>query len=145
MNNDFINALSKEQQLAVEILRTFIDCYNSGDGIGLFSGVGRYNYLESRCKIAAIQARDLMGFWSILRQKLQCPIPPKKADSIITPLWQAENQNLILKELGTKAAECIMLARMLHDGDKTERKKIHLDTRALLAHDDFDDNIGDIL
>lgn len=141
---ELIDSLPAEQRHAVETLRVFLDCYNSGEGIGLFAGVARYNYLETRCKIAAVQARDMLTFWSLLRQKLQCPIPPKKADAVIMPLWGFDQPQLVLRELASKAAECIMLARLLHDNDKSERRKLWKETQALLEQDDFDDDLDDL-
>jgi hypothetical protein len=129
--DELLNSLPKEQKHAVTIVKTFIDCYNSRDGVGLFSGIARYNYLETRIKIAAVQARDLMQFWSFLRQKLNCPIPPKKADSIIMPLWDCDNKELVLKSLATNAAEIVMIARMLHDADKSEKKELWKELQAI--------------
>jgi hypothetical protein len=128
---EILDTLSVPQKHAVEILKTFIDCFNSADGIGLFAGVARYSYLESRCKICAVKSRDIMGFWSSLRQKLLCPIPPKKADKIITDLWGYSSlHSEVLNILATQSAECIMIARMLHDADKSERKRLWQELQA---------------
>jgi hypothetical protein len=117
------NQLPPSQQRAVSIMQTFIDTYNSKDGTGLFSGVARYQYLEDRTKIAAVQSRTLMEFWSNLRQKLACPIPNKGEDVGITKMWvlSANDQHESINALATRAAEIIMIARSLADLDKADR------------------------
>lgn len=119
-----LQTLTPPQCHAIEILKTVMDCYNSRDGIGLFSGISRYHYLQTRCEIAAVQNRTLIGFWSTLRRKLRLPIPPKKADAIISRLWEHDKPAEALKSLATESAECVMIARMLHDNDKSERKQL---------------------
>jgi hypothetical protein len=117
------NQLPPSQQRAVSIIQTFIDTYNSKDGTGLFSGVARYQYLEDRTKIAAVQSRTLLDFWSNLRQKLACPIPNKGDDYGITKMWMlpANEQHETINNLATRAAEIIMIARSLADHDKADR------------------------
>ena len=122
-----ITALFKQlppaQQRAVGIIQTFIDTYNSKEGTGLFSGVARYQYLEDRTKIAAVQSRTLLDFWSNLRQKLACPIPNKGDDAEIIKMWllPANEQHETINNLATRAAEIIMIARNLADQDKADR------------------------
>ena len=146
---DLLNTLTPAQRHAIDILKTVMDCYNTRDGIGLFSGLSRYHYLQTRCEIAAVQSRDLIGFWSALRRKLQLPIPPKKADAVISKLWQHEHPPEVLRCLATESAECVMIARMLHDGDKSERKKLWQETleaeQAFATQtDEFNDSLEEI-
>lgn len=116
--------LSAEQQHAVLIIKQFIDCYNSVDGTGLFSGKERYFYLESRIKIAATQAKTIMNFWSILREKLQCPIPARRFYDDIVKLWSFDNQVNILRAIIIQASEFIMLARLLCDEEKGSKLEL---------------------
>lgn len=117
------NQLPPSQQRAVTIIKAFIDTYNSKDGTGLFSGVARYQYLEDRTKIAAVQSRTLLDFWSNLRQKLACPIPNKGDDTGITKIWMlpTHEQHETINNLATRAAEIIMIARSLTEQDKADR------------------------
>jgi len=133
MIDELMAGLEQHDRDAVEVIKTFIDVYNSHDGTGLFSGLARYNMLEQRSVIAAIRAQSIMQFWSILRQKLKCPIPPKKADKIVSNLWAMPDQNKVLRALHEQTAECIMIARMLHDVDKSERKQLAKEQAAIEA------------
>ena len=140
---ELIDSLPASQKCAIEVLKVFIDIYNTSEGTGLFAGLARYSYLETRCKIAAVQNKEIMSFWSSLRQKLNCPISSKKDDEKIIRLWGFDNQIQVIKELATKSAECIMLARLLHDEDKEERRRANKEKKDLLDLSDLNDNVGD--
>jgi hypothetical protein len=109
--SDLVESLPPEHIDAVNIIATFIRCYNSKDGIGLFAGISRYSQLEARCRIAAVQSGTLLDFWSNLRQKLLCPIPQIKYDKDILAACHKKQDQQTLKYLATRTAECVMLAR----------------------------------
>ncbi len=115
--------LSEPEKVAILIIKTFMDCYNQGDGVGLFSGIERYSMLEGRIKIAAVQSQNLMDFWGNLRSKLQVPLTLKKYDSKIVKFWEKTEQVEILQFLAGQAGEAIMIARMLYDQDKQDKLK----------------------
>ena len=51
---------------ASALIRLVLDMYNSQDGVGVFSGMNRYEKLESRIRSAATRSFSLRGFWSKL-------------------------------------------------------------------------------
>ena len=138
--NDLLEMLEEDQKKSVLILYQFINCYNSLDGSGLFSGIDRYSYLESRAKIAALQNTTLMAFWGTLREKLNCPIQPKKFDNEISEIWRTKDPHKVLKILATQTSECITLARMLHDDEKKKKKA----DKEAVSEQPLNDSIEDI-
>jgi hypothetical protein len=122
--NELLESITPAQGHAVKIIRVFLAVYNAGDGTGLFSGISRYNMLESRLALAGARSTDLLGFWAVLRRSLRLDLPPKKADEVISALWTHPDPRGVLRCLATEAAEVIMIARMLHDQDKTEKKAL---------------------
>lgn len=121
--NDMINNLSQPQRNAIALVKLSLDCFNSAEGSGMFTGVTRYNSLAQRMPLAAIQARDIHGFWSGLLRKMQWGVPPKSMDARIIECLDIADQWETLKVLATEAVSIITLARALHDQDKKERKK----------------------
>lgn len=119
---ELINQLDPPQRSAIELVRLSLNCFNSVDGCGLFSGVTRYNVLADRIRICAVQAENLTRFWSLLLTKMLWPIPPKKADELIVKAINQPDGNSILRVLATETPSIITLARMLHDQDKADRK-----------------------
>lgn len=117
-------ALTQPQRDAIAIIKLALDCYNSLDGAGLFTGTLRYNVLAARAEICAVQARDLHGFWSGLLRKMQWPMPPKRADALIVSAISSSEQPAVLRSLATETVSIITLARMLHDQDKATRKAL---------------------
>jgi hypothetical protein len=124
------------QQRAVNLIKLFIKVYNSKDGTGLFSGMARYQFLEERMKVAAIQSQTLLDFWSNLRQKLACPIASKSTDAELLEVWllASTEQHETLHALATRAAELILIARSL-----LEHAKVTSDDSSLSPTPVFDD------
>lgn len=123
-----------------------MDCYNSHDGTGLFSGLARYGALAGRTELCAAQARDLPQFWALLLRRMQWPVPPKAADPLIVFALSAERPRAVLRVLATETASIITLARMLHDEDKATRKALRDELSALeRAADPADPDFNDSL
>lgn len=59
---------------ASALIRLMLDIYNSQDGVGVFSGMDRYEKLESRIRSAATRSFSLRGFWSKLCHDLRLPV-----------------------------------------------------------------------
>ena len=116
--NDLLSALTPPQQKAIHLLRLALGAYNSHDDTGLFQGMTRYAVLTERVKIAAVQARDLPGFWSCLLRKMLWPISPKRMDSLLLAALRDPEPASVLRVLALEAPYCVMLARHLHDTDK---------------------------
>ena len=120
--DDLMRTLSPAQQKAVALIKITLDCFNSYDGSGLFTGPGRYEALQGRMEVVAVQARDLIAFWGILIKKMLWPTPPKALDEKILALLQDEQPQAVLREMATMPASIIMIARYLHDQDKAARR-----------------------
>lgn len=66
---------------ASALIRLLLDVYNSQDGVGVFSGIDRYEKLESRIRSAATRSFSLRGFWSKLCHDLRLPVHGGDYDS----------------------------------------------------------------
>ena len=120
--SDLVNQLSPQEQAAINIVRLSLNCFNSADGMGMFSGISRYNVLAGRLEICAVQADSLPKFWSLLLNKMRWPMPPKSADRQILQAIKAADGNGVLRVIATETASIITLARMLHDEDKAAKR-----------------------
>lgn len=119
---DLIATLSPPQQAAIRITKLSLDCFNSADGEGLFTGVTRYSTLAGRIEICAAQARDLTQFWALLLRRMQWPVPQKSKDAAIVEALSAPAPRDVLKVLATETVSVITLARMIHDQEKAARR-----------------------
>lgn len=130
---EYLEGLTEPERRAVKLVKTAIDCFNSRDGIGLFSGPARYNVLEERMMLCAVQARSLTEFWGILCRKMLWPTPPKRMDEeILSQLTTAPKDGLeVLRAVATQPASVVMLARYWHDQDKGPRKELEAEWRAV--------------
>lgn len=117
----------------MKLLKTTIDCFNSRDGIGRFSGPARYNQLEQVASLCAVQARSLTEFWGILLRKMMWPTPPKRMDEeILSQLSASPKDGLdVLRVIAMQTASIVMIARYLHDQDKTSRKDLEAEWQAV--------------
>ncbi len=59
---------------ASALVKLLLDMYNSPDGTGIFSGMDRYEKLESRVRSAAARSFSLRRFWARLCHDLRLPI-----------------------------------------------------------------------
>lgn len=66
---------------ASALIRLMLDIYNSQDGVGVFSGMDRYEKLESRIRSAATRSFSLRSFWSKLCHDLRLPVHGGDYDS----------------------------------------------------------------
>lgn len=110
----------------------------------MFTGVTRYNSLAQRLPLAAVQARDIHGFWAGLLRKMQWPVPPKRADAAIIDALSVGDARQTLKTLATEAVSIITLARALHDQDKKTRRELQEEFFAWQAEPDFNDSLEGI-
>lgn len=119
---DLIETLSDQEKAAINLVRLSLNCFNSADGMGMFTGVTRYNVLAGRLEICAVQADSLPKFWSLLLNKMRWPMPPKSADKQILQAINVPDGNGVLRVIATETASIITLARMLHDDDKAAKR-----------------------
>jgi hypothetical protein len=119
----------------VRLTKAAIDCFNSRDGIGLFSGPGRYNALEGRLQVAAVQAQgSLFRFWGVLMKKMLWPTPPKRYDEeIMGLLHESPDDRLVLKAIADQPGSIIMLARLWHSEEKKPVKELEAEWQAVLG------------
>ena len=117
-----IRGLSPAQQAAIEAVRLSLDCFNSAEGAGLFSGPGRYVALTARVEICAVQARDMTQFWALLLKRMQWSVTPKWLDERVLAVLAAQQPAAVLRSLATETASVVTLARMLHDQEKQARR-----------------------
>ena len=118
----------------MRLVKTTIDSFNSYEGIGLFSGMGRYAALEGRITLAANASRSLFEFWGVLLKKMLWPTPPKRVDELILPLITGQfNDREVLNAMRKEPASIIMLARYWHDQDKQPRKELEAEWQEVLA------------
>lgn len=100
-----------------------MDCFNSKDGAGLFTGVERYAVLAGRVEIAAVQADSLTRFWALLLRRMQWGVPPRHYDEAVLAAISADDGRAVLRVLATETASIITLARMAHDDGKALRRE----------------------
>jgi hypothetical protein len=93
------------QFVAVVLVRQFIAMYGAGDGVGLFSGMERYDLLASRLRSSGTRAHTLRGVWDILSRDLQVPIPPSSADAPLLMLFALPAMTQV-EAVGALAREC---------------------------------------
>jgi hypothetical protein len=91
---------------AAALLKTFIQCYGGDTGSGLFSGVERYTFLETRCRQAAIPVATLRAWWARLCDLLKVPLHYEKDDVVLL--------DLLSLPLGTQGAALKLLAAETH-------------------------------
>lgn len=115
------DSLGQAEKDAIGVVKVALDCYNSKDGTGLFTGAARYDVLIDRITIAAVQTRDLFGFWAKLQARMLWGVTTKERDASIVEVLSADNPQTVLTKLATETASIVMIARMLHDIDKAER------------------------
>ena len=120
--SDLLVTLSPAQRAAINLIHLSLDCFNSADGTGLFSGVERYATLASRAQISAVQAGSLPSFWALLLRRMQWPVPPKAMDARVLSCIGASDGRDVLRALATETASVVTLARMAHDEGKAARK-----------------------
>lgn len=118
------------------LVKTAIGCFNSRDGIGLFSGPARYNVLEERIMLCAVQAQSLTEFWGILCRKMLWPTPPKRMDEEILSQLSVEPEEGMqaLRAIAKEPASIVMLARYLADQEKApslQRRELEEEWRAI--------------
>jgi hypothetical protein len=116
--------LTPAEQQAVRLLALALDSYNSFDGTGLFTGISRYEILEGRVHLTAVQARSLFEWWALLLRKMVWPAPTAAPGAQVLPLLQGEDADEVLRVLAAETPAVMMLARALHDEGKQARKAV---------------------
>lgn len=115
-----VEQLSFEEFLGVCLLRLFMDIYNSAEGTGLFAGMERYRFLETRAMQAAISAPTLRVWWNTLCNALRVPVHSQKHDIALLDLLSVPigTQQAVLKLLAQNARSLMAIARLWHSTEK---------------------------
>jgi len=106
---------------ASALVRLLLDMYNSLEGTGVFSGMDRYEKLESRVRSAATRSFTLRGFWARLCHALRLPIHAGDDDVVLMTFYglprglQQDMLSLIVREYRS----VVTLARAWHTISKT--------------------------
>ncbi len=119
---DLFTDVSFAEFVGSALARLFLDLYNSMDGSGLFSGMERYERLETRLRTAAVCAPTLRNWWNRLCQTLQVSIHPGDDDSLLLSLLSAPMglQQLVLRSLAEEYRSVVALARLWHASAKLQ-------------------------
>lgn len=120
-----LQSLSYPEFVGVALVRLFLDAYNgvnSGDGVGLLSGMQRYERLGNRVRQAAIPVTTLRGWWSQLADSMRAPVHATVHDRDIfgTLTVSDATQSATLGVLLSDAANIVGIARMWHDVAKAQ-------------------------
>lgn len=119
-----LDGLPLHQQDAIKVIKLALDCYNSLEGSGFFKGMERYNVLQARAEIAAVQSQSLFDFWSNLQRRMHWTLPPKRADLLVVSALTGKDDGAVLATLQKDIVSIITIARLLHDNDKAARKAL---------------------
>ena len=113
--------LQPAEMRAVYLLTHALNAFNSYDGTGLLAGPERFRVLEDRVRIAAVQAQtSLRSWWDRLAYHMRWPAPPQFR--AILRLCARGGDVEVLTALRRDAQSLVMLARVLHDEGKRQRK-----------------------
>jgi hypothetical protein len=125
---EIVRDMSFSEFAATALIRLLIDLYNSAEGTGLFSGMNRYDLLESRARSAAVKSSNLRSFWANLTRSLQLPIQSGKQDEILTGFFAlpVAVQFAIVNQVATEYRTIITVARVWHAQAKLKNESYAL-------------------
>lgn len=106
--------------VAAALVKQLIDLYNSRDGAGLFSGVGRYEMLERKLTAAAVLSSTLARLWNALCTGLLLPIHDARADGPLLQFWglSLSVQSAAVTACVEQARSIVSVARLWSQQDK---------------------------
>ena len=100
--------------VAVVLIRLFVEIYGGSEGSGLFAGMERYRYLETRMRTAAIPSQTLRAFWGRLCKLLKVGVHAARYDTTLLELLvlPAGTQAQVLRVLIEQSHSVIPIARV---------------------------------
>lgn len=109
-----------------------------GDGVGLFSGMERYEYLKSRLRDGANRSLTLSSLFSYLCRKLGLPMPTNEHQPILMAYFSLPQavQSQVLTFLLDQPETCVMAARFINEGVKEGKKAAKAGLKAPSLFDD---------
>lgn len=122
---DLVADLSFPEFVATALCRSFLDCYNSQDGTGLFTGMERYARLEARLHQCAVGSHGLRGWWNRLCTSMQVSIHGGDDDLALLRLLTVPSglQQLVLRVLTDDYRSVVAMARLWHSTAKLADEK----------------------
>jgi len=98
------------------LVRLFLDLYNALDGAGLFSGMERYQRLETRLRTAAVRSGNLRQLWNRIVGDLQVPIHSSENDVALARFFTLPPvvQRVMLRIAGHNYRAVVSIARLWH-------------------------------
>jgi hypothetical protein len=117
---DMFRDLTFPEFVAIALVRTFADAYNSDAGVGLFSGMERYANLENRLHQAAVCSPTLAAWWNRLTATMLVPIHGGAGDRALFGLLKlpASVQQSVLRVLSDQYRAIVSLGRLWHATNK---------------------------
>ena len=121
----FFEDLSLAQFIGTALVKEFVLLYGGGDGEGLFAGLERYKYLESRFQQSAVQAGNLMEFWALACRALKVGVSGGKNDQRLLSLLSLPPSlaSLTLNEMVKHTTVVVMLGREWATTEKRQNAK----------------------
>lgn len=122
---EIMHGLSFPEFAGTVLIRLFLDMYNGMDGTGLFTGMERYERLETRIRSAAIPSPTLRSWWSRLTGALQVPVHGAKWDAVLLDLLSLPmgTQQQVLRLLSSDFRSLVSIARLWHTISKLESEE----------------------
>lgn len=119
------------------LYKTLLDCFNTGRGVGLMSGITRHTRLEGRVKMAAqrelLPGGTLRRFYGVLCESMSWSGTPvvvtRKIEAALTLPEGVESRD-VLRVLATYPQSVVTIARLEHDDERKKKKKEHEELEA---------------
>ena len=121
---EVLSGLTFPEFAATALVRLLIDAYNSSDGTGVFSGMNRYEKLESRLRTAGVRASNLRLLWSIVTRDLVLPIHPGKLDAQLVMFFSLPKpvQAAVVSAITEQYRSIVTIARVWSQQRKAENR-----------------------
>lgn len=115
-----LEGLSAGDLAAIAVVRTFVAMYGGVEGSGLFSGIDRYQVLDTRLRKAGLQSTLLRPLWDNLTNGMLVGVSAKSHDEELLALWSLPKaaQMAACRALALNAGSCIAIAREWSKLDK---------------------------
>lgn len=120
---EYLSILTGAQLVATIFAAQFPLIYggrNRGDGEGLFSGIGRYEYLQTRLSDAAASCSTLATAWGQTARRLNLPVYPEESYRVMAAMFSLPKpiQSAALSAFLEAPELVIMSARFVADSIK---------------------------
>lgn len=119
--SEILNDITPSQFIAVAITRLFIKAFSRGDGMGLMSGVGRYNMLLGRMIAASFQSESILDYWNALCKSMLTGVQQSKFDADFLKIaGAAANPSAVMDAIRTQPEIVLTIARHWAQNTKSD-------------------------